>query len=219
MAFRTKNSFCRYSTNLNPLIQLKSSICSHLVVLGLATIVTLTGCASGGVERDTAANAAVRGGPKLEKPTAIYVGEVVTNVSVVKSNHAAEDAKRINEAFKKALLERLPEIAPTSEYSGQKSGWLVTAQALNVDFGDTTLRIVFGFGAGQAKLLYQIKVYDLAKSTTEPVHVFKTNADSGSGVGGESAPIAQVADSDYVGRNSARCARATRDELMELYKK
>lgn len=190
------------------------SLNAILLTCAIVGLTILGGCASGGIEREAGTNPAVSGGSKLTKPSTLYIGNITADTGVVKSNHPEEDAAKVSTALKTALLERLAELAPTSEYTGQTNGWLVTAKATNIDMGDPTLRMLVG--AGQARVEYSVNVYDLTKSNVTPIHTFKAVAVSSSSMG-DGGVIGNANDSDYVKRNTARCSRAARDEIARLF--
>ncbi len=204
-----------------PLIPILQFMKSYLVpielTLGLAAILILGGCAAGEIHRVSGGNPAAEGkSPKLKKPAALYVGTIDMTTGEQR-NVKPEDLTIIHDKVEKGLLERLPDLAPTSKYKGtEATGWLITARVSTLNLGSASARWLVGAGLGQAKESFIFEVYDLSLSKTTPIHRFESYADSGSGFG-DGGVLAEAGDSDHTGRNTARLCREARNEIAKLF--
>lgn len=183
----------------------------------IAVVVVLTGCAGGEIHHVSGGNPAAEGkAPKLQKPTALYIGDIDMTTGEQR-NIEPKDVIMIRSKLEKGLLERLPELAPTTKANGtETTGWLITAKVSVLNLGSAAGRIWLGGGLGQAKESFIFEVYDLSKSRTTPIHRFESYSDSGGGVG-DGGLFAQAADSDYTGRNTSRICREARNEIAKLF--
>jgi hypothetical protein len=153
-------------------------------------LIFMTGCASVSVRE---AKVTKRGPEKL--PKHIYVSTFSTKgatFNVDREDKELEEFKKDTAlVLQAALVERLPVLAPSKKAPAvlPSQGWLIQGKFVRVNQGSRALRTGIGFGAGATKLETQVKVYDLARSSTSPFLSFNTtggsNAEPGaiSGIG------------------------------------
>jgi hypothetical protein len=151
---------------------------SRWILLSLAWLI-LPGCASVKVESDS-----VESNAPLDRPSVIYVQQFDTSRGtwdVACSGPELDEFKR-NAAseLQQMMIERFPEIAPTQAAPTPlpSSGLLVTGEFLTVKGGNRALRMGIGFGAGGTKVETFVRIYDLARSSTQPAVSFKTTGGS-----------------------------------------
>ncbi len=63
------------------------------------------------------------------------------------------------------------------------TGWLVRGRFLDADQGNRAVRSVVGFGAGSTDMRVEVSVFDLGRSSREPIAVFGAKSKSGRGPG------------------------------------
>jgi hypothetical protein len=159
-------------------------------IIALFIVLAITGCASVKVSRSHAPQ------PPTRLPPVILVERFSFDGVDMRVDREGADLaavqQELSDKLQKALVERLPEIAPTREAASsgnETGGWLIRGRFTRVYQGSRALRAAFGFGLGATKLETRVEVFDLARPGTPPWLVFCTtggsNAEPGaiSGVG------------------------------------
>lgn len=186
------------------------------ILLSLAWMI-LPGCASVKVEPES-----VQSNARLKRPSVIYVQPFKTSKGLWDVDRTgaelADFKKNASIELSRMMIERFPEIAPTHEAptSLPKSGLLVTGEFVTVKQGSRALRMGIGFGAGGTKIETLVRLYDLARSSTQPVVKFRTtggsNAEPGWLAGGW---IAAGTNSTGLQTDWERTAREIRNYILE----
>ena len=141
--------------------------------------VFLAGCASVSV-KDERVGKSVPGA----KPKRIYVERFSTEGAAFnvdrEGKELAEFKKATAKLLQNMLIERLPEIAPSSGAPTKlpREGWLIKGRFVRVNQGSRALRSVMGLGLGATKMETEVEVYDLRRSKSVPFFKFRTTGGS-----------------------------------------
>ncbi len=151
---------------------------SRLALL-VVNLLVFSGCASVKVEPET-----VKTTSRLNRPSTIYVQQFASSKGLWEVDRLGEELaefkKNASIELSRMMIERFPEIAPTQEAPASlpKSGLLIAGEFVTVKQGSRALRMGVGFGAGGTKVETMVRLYDLARSSTEPVATFQTTGGS-----------------------------------------
>ena len=153
-----------------------------LLLLPMAFILVLAGCASVSVQKGAENSAS-------KMPQKIYVAAFNVNHAEFKVDREGGELTTFKgnlQAMMQAgmvadLSHRLILAVPMNDVQGSQpaSGWLIEGEFTKINQGSRLLRGAIGLGAGGTKVETRVYVYDLSQNTKAPFLTFSTTGGSG----------------------------------------
>lgn len=151
------------------------------VFFALGLLGSLAGCASVGVRNPQEAT----GNPKL--PRQILIADFDTSKNVFHVNQTDAELGVLQQKTTNVLANYLvsdlsKSLMPAARQNGSRparaDAWLITGEFVRVNGGSRELRGLIGLGLGGTKMETVVRVYDLSRSSKEPLLQFETSGGS-----------------------------------------
>jgi hypothetical protein len=199
------------------------------VFFALGLLWSLAGCASVGLRNPQQTTSS----PKL--PNQILIADFDTSQNVFHVSQTGTELGALQQKTTNVLANYLVSdlsktVMPAARQEGSRparaNAWLITGDFVRVNGGSRELRGLVGLGLGGTKMETVVRVYDLSRSSKEPVLQFETsggsNAEPGALVGGMFGALPNAlrnAGARGITDDTARTAREITAMVADYYAK